>query len=162
MLSKYGTRKGGMMKLRNIVFIGLAVAAISGCTQENESTKEQASDPPKELEEVNNKENVQKVFNAIKDEDIRYKLLVDNERNVFIAMDNLDVDGKTYGFDDPHSGTSIYAYAADQGLNEEQAWAISGLATPKESEFTEIMEEYPDDFYNGESPYEGADFDYTT
>src|SRR5699024_10719243 len=82
--------------------------------------------------------------------------------NVFIAMDNLDVDGKTYGFDDPHSGTSIYAYAADQGLNEEQAWAISGLATPKESEFTEIMEEYPDDFYNGESPYEGADFDYTT
>lgn len=151
------------MKLRNTVFfVGVSILVLSGCGQESESTKEKASDPPKKQEEISNKENVKKVVNAVKDEDVRFKLLIDNERNVFVPIDEFKLDGKTYGFDDLEEGTSIYAYADQQGLNEEQAWTISGLATPRESEFTEIMEEYSDDFHKGQSPYEGADFDYTT
>lgn len=69
---------------------------------------------------------------------------------------------KTYGYDDPNTGRSLYVYAADQGLNEEQTNAVFSRSIPTESEFTEIMKEYSDDFHKGESSYEGADFDYTS
>lgn len=82
------------MKLRNIAFLaGLAIIALSGCSQENESTKGKATDPPKQQKEISNKENIKKA-NAVKDEDIRFKLLIDNERNVFVPIDEFNLDGK--------------------------------------------------------------------
>lgn len=153
------------MKRGSIVFlIMVAVFALGACSQGSENTDNSSNNEQNEpeAEQPGNKENVEAVAKSLSNENTRYKLIIDDEADIFVILEDYNVDGDTYGFDDPKTGVSIYAHASEKGLNHEQAWGVSGLVNPSDEDLKEIMEKYPDDFRDGKYPYKGADFDYTT
>src|SRR5699024_5433332 len=164
-------KEGVRMKVKKIFFIVIAAIALSACGQ-SEDTKE-PEENPQEKEDVGNKENVKAVVDAISDEDVRYKMWLDDEANVLVVGTNVGYfsgnDDNSYGFDDPDNiGTSIYAYADEKGLNQEQTDAIASLLYPENpvdedgTKLKNVGEYYPDDYKDGEFQYQGADLDYVT
>lgn len=158
------------MKRGSIVFlIMVAVFALGACSQGSENTDNSSNNEQNEpeAEQPGNKENVEAVAKALSNENVRYKLWIDDETNISIVYSDIghfdgNEDDKTYGFDDPKTGTSVYAYAYKKGLNEEQREALLSLVEPSDDDFNEIMEDYPDGFRDGRMPYKEADFDYVT
>lgn len=160
------------MKLKKIGLIVIAALALSACGQA-ENTKE-PEETPQEKEDVGNKENVKAVVDAVSDENVRYKLAIDDEAHVFVVSDNFRIfsgndDDNSYGFNDPNNvGTSIYAYADEKKLNQQQTDAITSLLSSDNAvdeegtKLKNVGEYYPNDFKNGEFPHQGADLDYVT
>lgn len=112
-----------------------------------------------EAAEAENEENVNAVVNAISDAEIRFPVFIDDESHIEVVSSNATINGTTYGFDNPETGISVYAFAEQNGLNEEQAQAIWGLLST--DDVYDIPEKYPDDF-SYVFPYKGADIDYMT
>lgn len=155
------------MKIKRLGFIVIAAVVLSACGQSEENTKESEANP-QEKEDVGNKENVKAVVDAVDDEDVRYKMWIDDEANIFVVSTSVGYfsgndENNSYGFDDPYNvGTSVYARASKKELNEEQRQAIEMLVNPSDSDLKEITEKYSDDFKDGEFPYQGVDLDYVT
>src|SRR5699024_5908189 len=135
--------------------------ALGACGQSEDAKEPEAN--PQEKEDVGNKENVKAVVDAASDEDVRYKLDIDDEAHIFVISDVFIIDGTSYGYDEPDNiGTSVYAYAGEKELNQEQADALEVLVSPLDDDLKEITENYSDDFKDGEFPYQGVDLDYVT
>lgn len=158
------------MKQSRIIFLIFAAFLVLGaCGQESESAEEEKSNNEQEepeAEQPGNKENVEAVVKALSDESVRYKTWIDDENNMSVV--GIDVgyfsgndDNNSYGFDNPKTGTSVYAYAHQNDLNEEQANAIWSLVEPPDN-FKDILENYPEGFNEKGYAYQGADLDYTT
>lgn len=149
------------MKLKKIGLIVIAAFVLSACAQ-SENTKE-PEENPQEKEDAGNKENVKVVVDAVSDEDVRYKLLINDEAYIFVASDKFYNKGISYGYDDPYGvGTSIYGFASNHDFNEEQREALGSLVNPSDDDLKKITENYTDDFKDGEFPYQGVDLDYVT
>src|SRR5699024_12799969 len=118
------------MKVKKIFFIVIAAIALSACGQ-SEDTKE-PEENPQEKEDVGNKENVKAVVDAISDEDVRYKMWLDDEANVLVVGTNVGYfsgnDDNSYGFDDSYNiGTFIYSYIDYKGIILKLTYAISSI-----------------------------------
>ena len=159
------------MKRSRIIFLIFAAFLVLGaCSPESESAEEEKSNNEQEkpeAEQPGNKENVEAVAKALSDKNVRYKTWIDDENNMSVVLTDVgyfsgNEDDNSYGFDDPKTGTSVYAYAHQNDLNEEQENAIWSLVNPTEEDVDKIMEDYPEGFSEKGYPYQGADFDYTT
>lgn len=155
-----------MKKISLLLLIVSVAIVFSACGKESDNEKDSAAKPQKE-EKVTNEENVKAVVEAVKDPDVRYKIAINDEMYIFVIEDSFASKGTAYGFDDPDTGTSIYAYASKKDLNEEQASAISSLlgtsaVDENGKQLKDIGEYYPDDFRDGRYPYKGVDLDYMT
>ena len=149
------------MKVKKIFLVVIAAIALGACGQSEDAKEPEAN--PQEKEDVGNKENVKAVVDAASDEDVRYKLDIDDEAHIFVISDVFIIDGTSYGYDEPDNiGTSVYAYAGEKELNQEQADALEVLVSPLDDDLKEITENYSDDFKDGEFPYQGVDLDYVT
>lgn len=165
-----------MKKNRLVFLLVLIVGAVLISACGNEANNGSATTEEKKDEVVGNEKNAEAVVKALSDSEVRFKIYInDAEPYIFALNTSLSMsenghvmevgskgvtEGTTYGFDDPEKGTSVYAFAKQKGLNEEQRKAISSLASPKD--LFDLPEGYPEDFSFGGYPYLGADFDYVT
>lgn len=159
-----------------LIVVVIIVLGISACGKEPENTRGTASKPEKkEVEDVavTNKDNVKSVVDAVSDPEVRYKVAIDDEMHIFAISDNFRIfsgndEDNSYGFSDPYNiGTSVYAYASEKGLNEEQTATIIKLLSDSAvdeqgKKIKDIAEYYPEDFTENKYPYQGTDIDYMT
>ncbi|MBC2242232.1 hypothetical protein [Listeria booriae] len=152
-----------------MVMVALVFVTLSACGNGEQAAKT----TEKTKEKIENKENVDAVVRAIKNPDVRYQLYIDYEADLFSMSTNFSVGDTSYGFDNPKTGTSIYAYAIKNKLNDEQAKSISGLIDSAENEDGKLVmgqgmsdydvrNEFPEAFNKYGIPYNGADADYVT
>lgn len=138
-----------------------------------------ADEVEKSTTKVENQENVNAIVKAIKKQDVRYKLAIDDEMNLYVidrqftALTDHAEQIESYGFDRPRQSTSIYAYALKNDLNEEQTQSMLSLIAGGKTDKGDwvmgdggsegdIREDFPEGFNDGGQPYKGADVDYAT
>ncbi|MDT0111624.1 hypothetical protein QJV45_14165 [Listeria booriae] len=150
------------------VSFGLCLLLLSACDNSNAETDASKAQEVKH-EVTSNAQNVKTLVKAIKQPNVRYKLYIDGGEGLVesVQTDYEDFNGKTYGYDDPNKGTSIDAFAIKNGLNAQQAGALSTLSEwggDKDGNASyKVTSLYPDDFTRGGYPYhDGSDVDYST
>lgn len=161
--------KMNKLALLVVVVIG-TVLFFSACGSKSNGNKEDPAAAEKQNKEARNEANVKAVVKAIGNSDVRFPIFIDDEGNIGAIDTVVSVNDNgsmmvsesgdiTHGFDNPETGISVYAFAGQNKLNEEQIRAIGDLISPME--LFDIPEYYPDDF-SGSFPYKGADIDYLT
>lgn len=153
-----------MNKFTLLLMVIIGAVLLTAC-----GSKPDKGDPAakeKQDEAAENEENVKAVLNAIGDAEVRFPAFM-YDSILGAVEDQVSIGDTTYGFDNPETGISIYAFAEQNGLNEEQAKAINFLIDFKAvdengNELSKIGEYYPEDFETDIFPYKGADIDYFT
>ncbi|MBC2258843.1 hypothetical protein [Listeria booriae] len=150
------------------VSLGLCFLILSACGNSNAETDSSKAQEVKH-EVTSNAQNVKTLVKAIKQPNVRYKLFIDGGEGFVLPLmtDYEDFYGKSYGYDNPQEGTSIYAFALKNGLDNGLAQALSDLVMSgkdKDGNYVkDVASLYPNDFYDGSLPYhDGSDVDYST
>lgn len=150
------------------VSLGLCLLVLSACGNSNAETDASEAQEVKH-EVISNAQNVKTLVKAIKQPNVRYKLYIDGGEGLIDSVQTAykGLNGKTYGYDDSNKGTSIDAFAINNGLNAQQAEALSTLSVWGEdkdgNDSQKVTSLYPDDFDRGGYPYrDGSDVDYST
>lgn len=151
-----------MNKFTLLLMVIIGAVLFTAC-----GSKEDPAAKEKQDETAENEENVKAVVKAIGDGEIRFPAFIEYDGILKAVETNARINDTTYGFDNPETGISIYAFAEQNGLNEEQASAIDYLINFKVvdengNELSKIGEYYPEDFDTDIFPYKGADIDYFT
>lgn len=158
-----------IVKISRVIFLVSLVLVLGACGNE-QATQTNAGKADVSKEKVVNADNVKGIVKAIKKSDVRFKLYIGDEGYLVPVGTNAWIDDTTYGFDQPHKNTSIWAYALNNKLNEEQADGINSLlkngrmqdGSKAMDSSGDVRKEFPEAFYEEEYPYKGADIDYAT
>lgn len=165
------------MKIKKIgllVGVSLLTMVLVACGNNEDSVASAKQNNVQKKITYDNQENVDGVIEALNSIKTKFKAsslswddggecwVIYTSYSLFYYDDNQSLTD--YGYDDPEKGTSIVAFAANNGLNDAQSNAIYSLSSGYDENgisSEEIWKNYPNDADNI-SPYQGADVDYVT